>query len=173
MPGVPNNSPLNLLSEYPAWAQAGEDDSAVVLSTRVRVARNLKGEVFPLRMDTEGRIRVMRETARVIAGLPESEEGVFFSLAALTPVEVAVLVERLSGAEPSCILATPKFIWVGTTASGFWRHNRTTGEWIQYTTADGLLDNHVQVIRRDGDDLLIGTPSGLTRFYWNRPGRAR
>ncbi|MBU0508193.1 hypothetical protein KKH27_05080, partial [bacterium] len=94
MPGVPSNSPLNLLSEYPAWARAGEDDSAVVLSTRVRVARNLQNEVFPLRMDTEGRIRVMRETARVIAALPESDEGVFFSLAALTPVEVAVLVER-------------------------------------------------------------------------------
>ncbi|MBU1985214.1 hypothetical protein KJ815_12505 [bacterium] len=61
----------------------------------------------------------------------------------------------LGGEEPSCILATPKFVWVGTTASGFWRHNRTTGEWIQYTTADGLLDNRVQVIRRDGNDLLI------------------
>jgi hypothetical protein len=48
-----------------------------------------------------------------------------------------------------------------------------TGEWISYTTADGLLDNRVQVIRRDGDDLLIGTASGLTRFYWNRPGRLR
>ncbi|MDD5087497.1 MAG: hypothetical protein PHI18_01695 [bacterium] len=79
----------------------------------------------------------------------------------------------LGGGEPSCVLAAPKFTWVGTRANGFWRLNRETGEWIQYTTADGLLDNRVQVIRRDGDDLLIGTPSGLTRFYWNRPGRAR
>jgi len=31
----------------------------------------------------------------------------------------------------------------------------------------------VQIIRPDGDDLLIGTANGLTRFYWNRPGRLR
>ena len=94
MAGVPANSPLNLLSESPAWARSGGDEAAVVLTTRVRVARNLRGEVFPARMDTEGRIRIMREAARVISSLPESEEGVFFSLAALTPVENAVLVER-------------------------------------------------------------------------------
>ncbi|MDD5087499.1 MAG: hypothetical protein PHI18_01705 [bacterium] len=94
MAGVPVNSPLSLLSEFPAWAQSGGDEAAVVLTTRVRVARNLRGEVFPARMDTEGRIRVMREAARVISSLPDSEDGVFFSLAALTPVENAVLVER-------------------------------------------------------------------------------
>jgi len=94
MAGVPVNSPLNLLAEYPAWARAGSDDAAVVLTTRVRVARNLRGEVYPARMDTEGRIRVMRVAARVISSLPDSEDGVFFSLAALTPVENAVLVER-------------------------------------------------------------------------------
>lgn len=94
MPERPANSPLILLSEYPAWAKAGGDESAVVLSTRVRVARNIKGEVFPGRMDTEGRIRVMRTASRVIASLPEAEDGVFYSLAALTPVELAVLIER-------------------------------------------------------------------------------
>jgi hypothetical protein len=71
------------------------------------------------------------------------------------------------------IYAGAKFTWVGTDKDGFYRYNRTTGEWISYTTADGLLDNHVQILREDGDDLLIGTLTGLTRFYWNRPDRAR
>jgi len=79
----------------------------------------------------------------------------------------------LGGAKPTCIQVAENFVWVGTERNGFYRHNRSTGEWIQYLTADGLIDNRVQVIRRDRDDLLIGTPSGLTRFYWNRPGRAR
>jgi ligand-binding sensor domain-containing protein len=79
----------------------------------------------------------------------------------------------LGQAEPSCILAADKFIWVGTRKNGFYRYRRDTGEWISYTTVDGLVDDHVQTIRRMGDDLLIGTPNGLTRFYWNRPERAR
>jgi hypothetical protein len=79
----------------------------------------------------------------------------------------------LNSAEPACICATDSLVWVGTRQNGFYRYRRETGEWISYTTADGLLDNRVQVIRRDGDDLLIGTASGLTRFYWNRPGRLR
>ncbi|MFZ5433128.1 MAG: ligand-binding sensor domain-containing protein, partial [Calditrichota bacterium] len=79
----------------------------------------------------------------------------------------------LNSAQPTCIGVAGKFVWVGTRNNGFYRHNRMTGEWIQYTTNDGLLDNRVQTIRRDGDDLLIGTPSGLTRFYWNRPDRTK
>jgi ligand-binding sensor domain-containing protein len=79
----------------------------------------------------------------------------------------------LNNAEPTCICATDSFVWVGTRENGFYRYRLATGEWISYTTADGLVDNRVQVIRRDGDDLLIGTASGLTRFYWNRPGRIR
>lgn len=79
----------------------------------------------------------------------------------------------LNRAEPTCICAADSFVWVGTREQGFFRYRRATGEWLQYTTADGLLDNRVQVIRTDGDDLLIGTSSGLTRFYWNDPRRIR
>jgi ligand-binding sensor domain-containing protein len=79
----------------------------------------------------------------------------------------------LNNATPSCILATDKFVWVGTTDQGFYRYRRDTKDWISYNKKDGLVDNHVQVIRRDGDDLLIGTARGLTRFYWNRPDKLR
>jgi ligand-binding sensor domain-containing protein len=82
-------------------------------------------------------------------------------------------VDWLARSEPSCVLATAQFVWVGTRANGCFRWRRDTGEWIQYTARDGLVDNHVQIIRPDGDDLLIGTANGLTRFVWNRPGRVR
>ncbi|RPH96014.1 hypothetical protein EHM69_02745 [candidate division KSB1 bacterium] len=88
------NSPLNLLSEYPAWSKAGGDESAVILSTRVRIARNLAGEHFPYRMNQEDRIRVMRGMARVISTLNDSDQGVFLSLAALALVEISLLIER-------------------------------------------------------------------------------
>jgi len=88
------NSPLHQISPCPAWAHAGGDKSAVVLSTRVRIARNLTGELFPYRMETEGRIRVMRAAARAIASLTMNGDGVFFSLAALAPLEIALLMER-------------------------------------------------------------------------------
>jgi hypothetical protein len=81
--------------------------------------------------------------------------------------------DKMRGQNPSCVCATEKYVWVGTEKHGFYRYRKETGEWISYTTADGLVDNHIQVIRRDGDDLLIGTPNGLTRFFWNRPNRTK
>jgi hypothetical protein len=79
----------------------------------------------------------------------------------------------LGNSELQSIYAGAKFTWVGTEKNGFYRYNRISGEWISYTKADGLVDNSVQVMREDGDDLLIGTMQGLTRFYWNRSDRAR
>jgi protein arginine kinase len=88
------NSPLHLIPLIPEWAKASNDDSAIVLSSRVRLARNLVDEVYPNRMDTEARIRVVRQAAQAIATLPDYADGVFFSLASLTPQEIMLLVER-------------------------------------------------------------------------------
>lgn len=110
-----NNSPLNLIGEAPRWAQAGGDDCAVILTTRVRIARNIAGEVFPYRMDTEGRIRIMRMMARLLASIGDAEHGVFFSLAALTPVEIAMLVERRAISPQLARDEKPRgvFVWKG------------------------------------------------------------
>lgn len=75
--------------------------------------------------------------------------------------------------EPTCIQADARYVWVGTNGNGFYRYRKETGEWLNYTTADGLVNNHVQTIRIDGNDLLIGTQDGLTRYWWNRPGQLR
>ncbi len=60
----------------------------------------------------------------------------------------------MASAVPTCIAVTNRFVWVGTRESGFYRFNRESGEWLSYTTADGLIDNRVEVLRPDGDDLL-------------------
>jgi ligand-binding sensor domain-containing protein len=99
--------------------------------------------------------------------------GVEFYNSANGQTKGFLAVEWLHGAAPSCIYAGDKFVWVGTQENGFYRYERSKNEWIQYTTADGLVDNHVNTIRPMGDDLLIGTANGLTRFYWNRPDRLR
>ncbi len=87
-------SPLHMIPMVPAWAHAGSDESAIVLTTRVRLARNLVGEAYPNRMDSDARVRVVRQTAKAISGLNEYQDGVFFSLASLTLHEIMALVER-------------------------------------------------------------------------------
>jgi hypothetical protein len=63
----------------------------------------------------------------------------------------------MKNAEPSCVYAMKKFVWVGTKNNGFYRFNEKTGEWINYTTVDGLVSNQVQIIRHDGwiDSFLL------------------
>jgi protein arginine kinase len=94
MNSIADNSPLNVLAPVPQWATAGDVDSAVILATRVRIARNLAEEKFPHKLDTEGRIRVLRLVGRAINDSQPDEDGVFFSLASLTPPELALLAER-------------------------------------------------------------------------------
>jgi ligand-binding sensor domain-containing protein len=75
--------------------------------------------------------------------------------------------------EPTTVQANERYVWVGTNGGGFYRYRKDTGEWLSYTRADGLVSNNIQIIRIDGNDLLLGTPDGLTRYVWNRPGQLR
>lgn len=65
-----------------------------MISTRIRVARNLDGEHFPHKLDTEGRVRVMRRVAKAMSDSQAADQGVFYSLSSLTPFELALLTER-------------------------------------------------------------------------------
>ncbi len=94
MPSFTQDSPLNRLAALPLWAQAGDMESAILLSTRVRIARNLAGEPFPHKLDTEGRINVVRSVAKIVSVCSFADAGMFLSLATLTPLELALLAER-------------------------------------------------------------------------------
>ncbi len=74
------------------------------------------------------------------------------------------------GAEVFAVLATDSLVWVGTD-EGLWKFDRPRNRWHQYDEKDGLIDNRVTTLFRDGDYLLLGTPEGVTRFFWNDPNR--
>lgn len=74
------------------------------------------------------------------------------------------------GAEVYSVLSTDSLLWIGTNA-GLWKFDRYRNKWHQYDNEDGLIDNRVTALYRDGDYLLLGTPEGVTRFFWNDPNR--
>jgi len=79
---------------------------------------------------------------------------------------------HMKSALPTCVEASDPFVWVGT-ETGFWRFNPERSAWDSYSRKDGLIDDHVLVIKEDRGDLWLGTAGGLTRYYWSRPGASR
>jgi len=78
--------------------------------------------------------------------------------------------EQIQAGHVICLEAGPKAVWAGT-ENGLWKFRRQTGRWRAFTAEDGLLDNTVQAILLDGAYLWLGSPQGLTRFYWDNPLR--
>ncbi|RJP80394.1 MAG: hypothetical protein C4524_03540 [Candidatus Zixiibacteriota bacterium] len=76
----------------------------------------------------------------------------------------------LAGSSIQAVLALDSLVWVGTDR-GLWKLDRPRNRWHQYTTRDGLISDEVTALYPDGDHLLIGTPEGVTRFFWNDPTR--
>jgi protein arginine kinase len=74
--------------------QHSKKAAPVVLSTRIRLARNLVGPPFPERADVEQRRDVLTRCAEQIRTLPQMDKGAFFDIAELSDLEKQVLVER-------------------------------------------------------------------------------
>lgn len=64
------------------------------------------------------------------------------------------------------INASQGIVWVGAD-DGLYKYNLKDNYWKHFTVEDGLLDSGISKIELDGDYLLLGSPQGLTRFYWN------
>ncbi len=56
------------------------------------------------------------------------------------------------------------FIWCGTNGGGVRGYNKSSQTWKTYTTSNGLCDNFVQAIARDGKNLWVGTFDGISLF---------
>ena len=56
------------------------------------------------------------------------------------------------------------FIWCGTNGGGVRSYNKSSQTWKTYTTSNGLCDNFVQAIARDGKNLWVGTFDGISLF---------
>lgn len=83
-----------LRSDNAELTQSTKKGSPVVLSTRVRLARNLVGTPFPERASKSQRSDVLTKCADQIANLLQMKNGSFFDVADLSDLEKQVLVER-------------------------------------------------------------------------------
>ncbi|MEM1222930.1 MAG: protein arginine kinase [Verrucomicrobiota bacterium] len=68
--------------------------AAVVLSTRIRLARNIVGVPFPDRANSSQRRDVLANCSEQLGALPQMKNGVFLEVKSLSDLEKQVLVER-------------------------------------------------------------------------------
>ena len=66
----------------------------IVLSTRIRLARNLAAEAFPGWADSAQRDALLERCLDNLSPLPAFREGIFLQISDLTSLEMQVLVER-------------------------------------------------------------------------------
>lgn len=74
--------------------QSRKKAAPVVLSTRVRLARNLATAPFPDRANPAQRGDVLSKCKTILGALPQMEKGVFFDVQSLSDLEKQTLVER-------------------------------------------------------------------------------
>lgn len=74
--------------------QNASKSAPVVLSTRVRLARNMADQPFPERATAAQRRAIMASCARQLSELPATRNGYFLEMSQLSDLEKQVLVER-------------------------------------------------------------------------------
>ena len=73
------------------WYQLSGPEGDVVLSTRIRLARNLKGLPFPARLSAEQKAEV---TAKIREALPPEEKLTYLKMQNMTRMDALSMVER-------------------------------------------------------------------------------
>lgn len=76
------------------WLIGDGQHAGIVLSSRIRLARNIAGFAFPVRAREGERLRVMHQVRAVAARLPSLEGAAFVRVDECSPVERQVLHER-------------------------------------------------------------------------------
>jgi protein arginine kinase len=78
------------------WMAGGGPDGDIVLSSRVRLARNLEGMPFPHRADASALAKVAAQLRKSISDLTEADQHVymFVEMDKLSPLERHILVEK-------------------------------------------------------------------------------
>ncbi len=83
------------LLENPAdWMKAGGPSGDIVMTSRVRLARNVRGFPFPGWARKQERVRVWEKVRPAVGGLREMENAFIEELSGLTAIQKQVLVER-------------------------------------------------------------------------------
>ena len=76
------------------WLEASGPYSDIVLSTRVRLARNLQGHAFPNRARTEERAEILRSVRQAAAATPLLRDGTLLEVDRLPRLTRQLLLER-------------------------------------------------------------------------------
>lgn len=76
------------------WLSGDGPNRHIVVSSRVRLARNIRNKPFPGWAKKAERLEVMTAVKEAVCRLPEMEESYAENLEALSPLEKQVLVER-------------------------------------------------------------------------------
>jgi protein arginine kinase len=108
--------PFERIAAQPSPWLGGEGPHAdLVVSTRVRLARNLAGVPFSHRAREEQLQGVLASVGSAVEGAPSFEQGVMLRMNELTPLDRQLLVERhlvshelADGARPRGILISPE-----------------------------------------------------------------
>ncbi len=78
------------------WMKDEGPDSDIVMSSRVRFARNLKNYVFPIVSNSEDNLQVIKEVRQQFTDIPDDQIGELelIEMDELKPIEKRVLVEK-------------------------------------------------------------------------------
>ena len=77
-----------------SWLDGSGQDHEIVLSTRVRLARNLQGYTFALRADADDRRSVLDQVRHALEASADLDNGVLWEMSDLETVERRILHER-------------------------------------------------------------------------------
>ena len=84
----------HLLDNPADWMKAGGPSGDIVMTSRVRLARNVRGFPFPGWARKEDRVKIWEEVRPKVETLREMETAFVEELSALTAIQKQVLVER-------------------------------------------------------------------------------
>jgi protein arginine kinase len=83
-----------LLTNTPAWITAKSDVSTIILSTRIRLARNLRACLFPSKADDIQLQRVIETTEQACSQIKMLRKALFIRMEDMDDVDEKLLVER-------------------------------------------------------------------------------
>jgi protein arginine kinase len=101
------------------WLDASGPNSDIVLSTRIRLARNIEGYAFTGRARDGERLRVLAQTRQAVGAVPSLSGAVTYRVDELPPTDRALLHERhlvskeLAGLDPQHPLRTGAAVVLG------------------------------------------------------------
>ncbi|NBV33150.1 MAG: ATP--guanido phosphotransferase, partial [Proteobacteria bacterium] len=84
----------NILSKSSDWLRGDGPHHHIVVTSRIRLARNLAGVAFPGRAKAAERVDVLDKIRPKVEALPEMVDAVSLACQDLSPVDKLLLVER-------------------------------------------------------------------------------